>query len=197
QEEMSVLDCCSAPGGKAGFLAEQMNNTGDVFAYDIHKNKTKLIAENAKRLDILTIHAKQQDAKKLQEIHDPESFDRIIVDAPCSGLGIIRTKPDIKYNKSMKDIEQLANVQKEILSHIAPLLKKDGKLVYSTCTIDTMENEQVVQEFLQTHPSFQVDPSFFQEVEKLKLTDVRVSPMGLQILPQSFNSDGFFVTRLI
>lgn len=197
QDHMTVLDCCSAPGGKATYLAERMHNTGKVFAYDIHKNKTKLIKQNAKRLGLDHIQVGNHDARKLDEIHKENEFERIIVDAPCSGLGIIRSKPDIKYNKSVTDIEQLSRVQTDILQQIAPLLKENGKMVYSTCTIDRLENEEVVEAFLRNNPAFKVDPTFFEEVRDMHLEKINISDVGLQLFPQSCDGDGFFVTRLV
>src|SRR5690625_2899552 len=133
---MNVFDACSAPGGKGTYISELMGNKGSIYAYDFHQNKTKLIKDNAKRLGITNIHVGQSDARDLQTIHEKESFDRILVDAPCSGLGVIRSKPDIKYNKSEEDIYNLHKLQLAILDHVAPLLKQTGKLVYSTCTVD-------------------------------------------------------------
>src|SRR5699024_6907030 len=143
----SVLDCCSAPGGKTTHIAEKMNNTGKVYAYDIQKNKIKRLREKANMLGLTNILAQQGDARKLQEKHQPESFERVLVDAPCSGLGVIRTKPDIKYHKDEEDISRLAQIQKDILHHVSSLVKPDGYLIYSTCTVDKEENEGVIQAF--------------------------------------------------
>lgn len=194
---MTVLDSCSAPGGKATAMAEAMDNTGDIYAYDLHKNKTKLIKQNAKRLGLTNLHVSQADARHLQDKHDAESFDRILVDAPCSGLGIIRSKPDIKYSKTEADINNLSHIQFDILNGLAPLVKKGGKLIYSTCTVDRLENNDVIKRFLQENPQFVLDPSFTNEVKEKAWTDVLLTDEGLQIFPQSFNSDGFFVTRLM
>ena len=100
-----------------------------------------------KRLGLTNIKVGQHDARTLRTIHEEESFDRILIDAPCSGLGVIRTKPDIKYNKQLTDIEKLHEVQYAIIKHVAPLLKDDGKLVYSTCTVEKLENEEVLKSF--------------------------------------------------
>src|SRR5699024_6937692 len=146
------------------------------------------------RLGLSNIMAQQLDARQLQTVYDEEVFDRILVDAPCSGFGVIRSKPDIKYNKQLEDIIQLQKVQSAILHQVAPLLKSNGKLVYSTCTIDKMENEDVIKQFLDTNEAYQVDKTFLDEVEKLE--NVQISAFGVQIFPQSYNSDGFFMTRL-
>ncbi|SDQ61935.1 16S rRNA (cytosine(967)-C(5))-methyltransferase RsmB [Virgibacillus salinus] len=193
---MDVLDACSAPGGKVTHIAEKMENKGSIDAYDLHAKKTKLIEDKAAVLDLTIIDAKQGDARKLQEKHAKESFDRILVDAPCSGLGVIRGKPDIKYNKQEKDIYQLSEIQSDILEHIAPLLKKGGLLIYSTCTVDKKENEDVVEAFLEKNSDFILDTSLFEDLPAMITGSPGITEMGLQIYPQTFYTDGFFLTRL-
>ncbi len=197
EPRMKVLDTCSAPGGKTTYLAEAMDNTGEVYAYDLHKNKLKLIEGHAERLGLTNIQVDRQDARKLTEIHEAATFDRILVDAPCSGLGVIRSKPDIIYNKSIDDIERLQQIQINILAESSQLLKKDGKLVYSTCTINPLENEEVVEQFLQDHSTFEVDASFLTEIDDSLFERANKTAYGIQIFPHTFNSDGFFMTRLI
>lgn len=196
KEGMHVLDCCSAPGGKTTHIAEKMNNTGTVFAYDIQKNKIKRLKKKAQQLDLTNIHAEEGDARKLQEQHQNERFERILVDAPCSGLGVIRSKPDIKYHKEEADIYRLSTIQKNILDHVAPLVKQGGYLVYSTCTVDKEENENVVQSFLHEHPEFTVDGTFFSELPPLLEKSQGRTEWGVQIFPQTIGTDGFFLTRL-
>lgn len=193
---MSVLDACSAPGGKATHTAELMEDKGHVYAYDLHKNKIKLINEKADKLDLKIIHAKQHDARHLTNIHENSSFDRIIVDAPCSGLGVVRGKPDVKYNKTEQDITRLASIQLEILEAVAPLLKREGLLIYSTCTVEPLENEQIVQRFLNRNKDFQVDTNFFEDLPDQMERLAGKSIYGLQLFPQDFQTDGFFLTRL-
>ncbi|HLQ95343.1 MAG TPA: 16S rRNA (cytosine(967)-C(5))-methyltransferase RsmB [Pseudogracilibacillus sp.] len=195
--EMAVLDTCSAPGGKTGLLGENMHNTGVVHAYDLHVNKIRLVKEQANRLGLDNIQAKAMDARKLQEVYSAERFDRILVDAPCSGFGVIRSKPDIKYAKTKQQMARLPEIQLDILSHVAVLLHKGGKLVYCTCTMETAENEEVVKKFLDKHPEYTVDTTFLKEIEKFREQDVNITPFGLQIFPQSLQSDGFFISRLI
>ncbi|RLL45524.1 16S rRNA (cytosine(967)-C(5))-methyltransferase RsmB [Oceanobacillus piezotolerans] len=194
--QMVVLDACSAPGGKATHIAEKMENQGVLYAYDLHKKKANLITKKANQLGLSIIQANQSDARKLQEQHEKESFDRILIDAPCSGLGVIRGKPEIKYNKNEEDVKRLSEIQLDILTHVAPLLKRDGLLIYSTCTVDVEENEQVVKEFLSNHPDFQVDPGFFEELPNAVQNASGITTFGLQLFPQSYNTDGFFLTRL-
>lgn len=197
KSDMIVLDACSAPGGKVTHIAEKMADQGKIHAYDLHTKKAKLLQEKANKLQLSIIEAKQGDARKLQDLHSKESFERILVDAPCSGLGVIRGKPEIKYNKQESDIHNLAQIQLDILTGVAPLLKKNGKLMYTTCTVDKEENNQVVTKFLKIHPEYVVDQTFFEELPVfLKQTD-GVTEEGLQLFPQTQETDGFFLTRFI
>ncbi|SHN15593.1 16S rRNA (cytosine(967)-C(5))-methyltransferase RsmB [Gracilibacillus kekensis] len=193
---MQVLDACSAPGGKATHIAEKMHDNGSVYAYDLHEKKAQLVNVKAKELGLTTIRATQSDARLLQEKHAEGTFDRILIDAPCSGLGVLRSKPDIKYNKSEEDIVKLSTIQLEILDHVKPLLKSDGKLIYSTCTVDKEENENVIKTFLENNRDVEVDPHFFEELPEQLKESMGQSPFGVQIFPQDINSDGFFITRL-
>lgn len=194
---MHVLDACSAPGGKVTHIAEKMNDEGKVNAYDLHKKKIKLVKEKASTLNLTIIEAKYGDARKLQEFHEDETFDRILIDAPCSGLGVIRSKPDIKYNKDIKDIQRLADIQLDIVTQVAPLLKKGGLLIYSTCTVDSEENEDVVKNFLRANQNFSLDTNFAETLPPIIKQDGNVTEYGLQIFPQTYGTDGFFMTRLI
>ena len=139
---MKVLDMCAAPGGKTTHIAEKMNDEGEVFAHDIHEHKLALIEANANRLGLTSIKAKSGDSRKLTELYEPASFDRILVDAPCSGLGVIRRKPEIKYNKTEADFEGLTSIQSELLDTARELIKPDGIIVYSTCTVEHIENQR-------------------------------------------------------
>ena len=197
EPQMDVLDACSAPGGKATCIAEEMGNTGTIYAHDLHQNKLNLIKGHANRLGLTNMKVQQQDARNIQVIHEPESFDRILVDAPCTGFGVIRSKPDIKYNKSLEDMKRLQSIQLDILQEVAPLLKKNGKLVYSTCTINPIENEEVIKQFLHDHPSYEIDPEFLQTISDDLYKHAIRSEYGMQLFPQTFNSDGFFMTRII
>ncbi len=190
-----VLDACAAPGGKTVQLAEYVGKTGQVLAFDIAENKLPLIADNVKRMHVDSqVSIQQGDASQLGEKFPTESFDGILVDAPCSGVGLFRRKPDTKLNKDFQDLKNLQKIQLEILNNVSPLLKKAGRLVYSTCTITAEENWQVVEEFLATHPDFAlkaIGPEW-QEVLQPSL----INAACLEILPHHFNSDGFFVALL-
>lgn len=197
QPGMRILDACSAPGGKTTHIAEKMQNKGVIRAHDLHAKKVQLVDKKAAALQLTIIRTSQADARELKSMYHHESFDRILVDAPCSGLGVIRGKPDIKYNKSAEDIRKLSHVQLDILESVAPLLKKGGYLLYCTCTVDKEENEDVVGTFLQRQTNYKVDKRFFATLPKLLQTSPGMSEMGLQLFPQSFQTDGFFLTRLI
>ncbi|BAM47677.1 16S rRNA (cytosine(967)-C(5))-methyltransferase RsmB [Amphibacillus xylanus] len=196
KQDQIVLDACSAPGGKATHIGEKLNNTGRVYAYDLHQKKVNLVKRKAEQLGLINISTAAIDGRQLNQKYEPETFDRILVDAPCSGFGVIRTKPDIKYAKTAKDVDNLAHVQYELLEKIAPLLKKNGKLLYSTCTVDPTENEVVVTEFLINNQRYEVDPDFFKELPEFLNKEIEHLQVGIQIFPNEFNSDGFFLTRI-
>lgn len=181
-----VLDMCAAPGGKTAHIAETMADKGHVDALDIHAHKVKLIAENAARLSLDSIQAHQLDARKAGEQFEAESFDAILVDAPCSGLGVIRRKPDLKYAKTPQDLASLQPIQLAILQAAVPLLKPGGTLVYSTCTIDKEENEGTVQRFLDANPSFEPVPVGVLSEDRTMM----------QLFPDDFGGDGFFISKL-
>lgn len=193
---MKVLDACAAPGGKSTHLAEQMNNEGTVFAYDLHEHKVKLIREQAIRLGLTSIQAEPCDARVLPQRTGQEQFDCVLVDAPCTGLGVIRRKPDIKWTKKEEDIGKIKAVQAEILTAVAPLVKSGGTLVYSTCTIEKEENEEQLQQFLAAHPDFQLDSSLSERLPQRVVDGGRYRDGYVTILPSDFQTDGFFIARL-
>ncbi len=149
----TVIDMCAAPGGKSCAIAEMMKNEGKVFSFDVFDHKVELINKSAERLGIEIIDAKVHDASvKIQELE--ESADRVLADVPCSGLGVIHKKPDIKWKRKETDIEELCKLQKDILETAASYAKKGGTLVYSTCTILPEENRLRIDEFLDRHAEF-------------------------------------------
>ncbi|MBC1209671.1 16S rRNA (cytosine(967)-C(5))-methyltransferase RsmB [Listeria booriae] len=188
EDGLRVLDACSAPGGKTTHIGEKMHNTGEIIALDIHPHKTKLVNKAAKRLDLTNITTEVLDARKATEQFEAASFDRVLVDAPCSGFGVLRRKPDIKYSKTEADIVNLARIQEAILAEVSTLLKENGILIYSTCTIDQQENRGVVEAFLQTHPEFQLER--VQLPEKMQ---AYVKADYLELVPTDIGSDGFFI----
>lgn len=171
-----VLDACSAPGGKTTYLAEIMENKGEVEAWDIHPHRVRLVEEAAKKLDISIIHAKVHDATISMPSYK-EKFDKILLDVPCSGLGVIRKKPDIKWTRKIEDFEELMSVQEKILDTCSEYLKPGGRMVYSTCTVLKRENEEQIDRFLLTHSDFTL-------VEQVKL------------FPNVDETDGFYIAVL-
>lgn len=186
-----VLDACAAPGGKSTHIAEKMQNTGEVISVDLHQHKVKLINENARRLGLSNIKTNVSDSRTLQEKFKAETFNRILLDAPCSGLGVMRRKPDMKYTKTEEDIGRLSRIQQDLLTSVAPLLKKGGILVYSTCTVDKEENEYTVKTFLENNPEFEGDLSFKSRMPEA--IQPLITGFDLQIFPQDFGSDGFYI----
>ncbi|WP_216828036.1 16S rRNA (cytosine(967)-C(5))-methyltransferase RsmB [Alkalihalobacterium elongatum] len=197
KEGMNVLDCCAAPGGKSTHLAEQMNDQGRVVALDLHDHKVNLINQLSKRLELKSVEGRAMDARLASQSFEKATFDAILVDAPCSGLGVIRRKPDIKWTKSVKDIEGIQKIQKEILTAVVPLLKTGGRFVYSTCTIDRTENEEMVQWFLENNKDFELDVSLNERLPQHISEKAVFGEGSLTILPHHFNTDGFFITALI
>ncbi len=187
-DDLDVLDACAAPGGKTTHIAEKMHGTGSVMALDIHAHKTKLVESAANRLNLLNVRTLALDARKATSEFETKSFDRVLVDAPCSGFGVLKRKPDIKYSKKPEDIERLSEIQLAILDEVSQLVKENGILVYSTCTIDREENTEVVQKFLEKHPEFVA-----QSVAVPKSLEHLKTGNDLQILPTDFGSDGFYV----
>lgn len=191
-----ALDMCAAPGGKATHLAELMNGEGAVDAYDIHEHKVTLITEQARRLGLHNLTAKQADARQLPN-RISAKYDYVLLDAPCSGFGVIRRKPEIKWRKSQSDIGSLVELQQQLLNAAAQLVKPGGVLVYSTCTLEPRENEKQMDWFLKQHPAYTPDHTLDQSLPERVISAAQLAPGMLRILPQHFNSDGFFISRMI
>lgn len=196
QPNMRVLDACSAPGGKTTHIAELMKNKGEIHAYDLHEKKVKLVDEKAKVLNLSIIKTGAMDSRLLVDKYEEKTFDRILLDAPCSGLGVLRSKPDIKYHKNEDDISNLSKIQLQLLNSTLQLLKDDGKIVYSTCTVEREENELQIKKLLEQHQDIEVDQTFFEQLPESCKKLIGISEYGIQIFPQDFNADGFFITRL-
>jgi 16S rRNA (cytosine967-C5)-methyltransferase len=185
---MTVYDLCAAPGGKAVYTAEMMQNTGRLIALEKYESKIPMIADNARRAGVSIVEPTVGDALTFA----PESpADLVLVDAPCSGLGTMSKKPDIKWRRTMEDVRSMARFQTAILDHAATLVKVGGTLVYSTCTTEPEENTMVIQEFLDRHPNFVLD-------DAAKFVDPSVVTDGMvQTLPHKHRCDGAFAARLI
>ncbi len=197
QPGMMVLDCCAAPGGKSMHMAERMLNQGKVWANDVHEHKQQLIRSQAERLGLTCIETMVSDAKELSKHFEDRSFDRILLDAPCSGLGVIRRKPDLKWTKKEVHITAIAELQLELMNSIHSLLRPGGVLVYSTCTLQYEENQAVIEQFLKQHESYCLDPALGQLLPKRAVDDSMAGQGMIQILPHQHHSDGFFIARLL
>ena len=188
KEEIRVLDCCSAPGGKSFAAAIAMEGHGSITSCDVHAHKTGLIQQGAARLGLTNITVRQQDAtQRLPQW--VEAMDVVIADVPCSGLGIIRKKPDIRY-KNLEEMKQLPALQLAILENQAGYVKKGGVLLYSTCTVLKAENQDVVHSFLEKHRDFSLEPLDLPEVFPKNETGM------LTLIPGEYDTDGFFICRL-
>ena len=188
QGDEEVLDACAAPGGKTAHMASYLTS-GKVTALDLYDHKLDLIQENAQRLGVADrVQTQKLDARKVHEFFGRDSFDKILVDAPCSGIGLLRRKPDIKYNKETADFTSLQEIQLEILGSVCQTLRKGGIITYSTCTIVSEENFQVVETFLESHPEF--------EQVKLEHECKDILKDGcILITPELYGSDGFFISQ--
>lgn len=190
KENSLVLDVCSAPGGKTTHMATLMNNTGQVVSRDIYEHKLKLIKASCKRLSLTNVDVQEYDGLSL----DKESvgkFDYVLADVPCSGLGIIRRKPEIKY-KEKEEFRDLPPIQKKILENASKYVKKGGTLIYSTCTIQDSENIDIINEFLQKNKNFELAP-----INEVKV-DLENQEKGyMKIYPNVHEMDGFFISKLI
>ena len=185
---MRVLDACAAPGGKSFALAMQMENKGSVTSCDIHAHKISLIEKGAERLGISIITAREADASRFQEEFEG-GFDVVVADVPCSGLGVIRKKPDIRY-KDLAPTERLPAVQAAILENVSRYVRPGGALLYSTCTVLRRENEDVAGAFLARHPEFRLEA--FPVPEQLHDKNEGM----LTLYPHLHAADGFFICKL-
>ena len=187
-----VLDACSAPGGKTTYIAELMDNKGKIEAWDIYEHRLKLVNQNAKRLGINIIDTRAKDATQYNEKYK-DKFDKILLDVPCLGIGVLKRKPDIKWKRKKEDIEEIKKIQFEILSNCSKYLKEGGELVYSTCSILKQENEEVINKFIKENNSFIIEKIDLKNKNFLK----KVSKFDkyLQIY-QNTKTDGFFICKI-
>jgi 16S rRNA (cytosine967-C5)-methyltransferase len=176
QQGDTILDLCAAPGGKSLFAAEFTGDSGQIISCDIHEHKLELMKKAAERLDIKSMKVMKNDALVFRPEFE-EIADKVMVDAPCSGLGVVRRKPEIKLHTTLKDIENLAGIQLQILENASRYVRKNGMLIYSTCTVSKYENEHVIKMFFQKNKSFYL---------------IKES----QLFPNINNADGFYFTVL-
>ncbi len=183
-----VIDMCAAPGSKSFTIAQYMNNEGAIYANDLFEHKLKLINDNAKRLGITVINTSIQDGAEFNP--EIEKADRVLCDVPCSGLGIIRRKPEIKY-KEQTDLDGLPDIQYKILCNASNYVKDGGYLIYSTCTTNKKENDEVVTKFLSNNNSYKP----LQLSEKLSKIE-GIDNCWVTLFPHQNNCDGFFISVL-
>ena len=193
KEDDLVLDMCSAPGGKSTHLSQLMNNKGKIMAVDKYDAKIIRLRENAERLGATNIEYVQDDASDFHsDIITSERFDKILLDAPCSGLGVLSKKPDIRWKREPEDILSLAKYQKKLLQNSAKYLKPNGVIVYSTCTIEPEENMDIIKDFLANNPEFKID-----DASKYVSRDIVNADGCIETFPHKHNIDGSFAARLI
>lgn len=175
-----ILDACSSPGGKTTYIAQLMQNTGEIEAWDLHEHRIKLVEKEVKRLGITNINTKVKNAM-IYEKEYLESFDKILLDVPCLGIGVLKRKPDIKWQRKREDICKITKIQKAILENCSKYLKHGGILVYSTCSIFEEENEDIIYKFLEKNSEFEIQN--IQEQQFLKIY-------------QNEKTDGFFICKM-
>jgi len=189
---MRVLDACAAPGGKSAYMAEAMQDTGRVFAWEIHEKRAALLEAMKKRLRLENIRVSVRDAL----IPKPDldgTMDAVLLDAPCSGLGVLAEKPDLKYRLKESDIPAIVKKQEQLLNAVYRYVRPGGTLVYSTCSILPEENTEQVQAFLRTHPAFSVQPLPTSYPEALRKEQ---SKFGLQLFDHKDHVEGFFIAKM-
>jgi 16S rRNA (cytosine967-C5)-methyltransferase len=185
---MRVLDLCAAPGGKTAFIADVMQNKGEIVALDRFESRLKILQKNLDRLKVTNVTSITIDAN---EFTDEKGFDRVLVDAPCSGLGTLTKKPDLKWKRDLGDIRNIVNIQYELLKRGAGLLKQGGSLVYSTCTVEPEENSEIIKKFLSENANFKLIYAGNFLPEELVAEDGTV-----QTFPHIHGLDGSFAAKL-
>ncbi|MDR2506156.1 MAG: 16S rRNA (cytosine(967)-C(5))-methyltransferase RsmB [Oscillospiraceae bacterium] len=185
---MRILDACAAPGGKSCHMAERMNGAGRVIAWDVYDHRVELIRAQAGRLAIENIRPVVHDATvPVKDMN--EMFDAVLIDAPCSGLGVTHDKPDARYRLTQERLTEMEETQRNILKACAPLVKRGGALVYSTCTVLPEENQLQVKRFLEEHEDYRLDKS--------PLYGFTPDEFGIRLLPHRDHVEGFFVAKMV
>ena len=189
---MQILDCCAAPGGKSAYLAEVMGGSGRVYAWDVHEHRVTLIKTMMRRLRLENVRPAVRDAAAFKE-ELAGTMDAVLLDAPCSGLGVMDNKPDIKYRATPESVKELTGIQEKLLNTCCQYVKRGGALVYSTCSILPEENGEQIRRFLAAHHDFALSPlpASFDERFKALYTET-----GLQLLPHRDGVEGFFIARM-
>ncbi|MBS4957536.1 MAG: 16S rRNA (cytosine(967)-C(5))-methyltransferase RsmB [Clostridium sp.] len=185
-----ALDLCAAPGGKTTHIAELLEDEGKVYSFDLHENKLSLINENLHRLGLNNVEVEAMDATKLNSKY-VACADKVLIDVPCSGLGIIRKKPEIKWNKSRKSLKDLVPTQRAIMENAWMYLKNGGTMIYSTCTLNTEENQDNVEWFLNKYKDAKVEKIFLGNMDNF----IYNNDGSLTILPNEY-MDGFYIAKI-
>lgn len=180
-------------GGKTTHIAELMNNNGKIIAWDIYKHRIDLIKQSYERLGINIIETEIKDATVYEKKYF-EKFDKILLDVPCLGIGVIKRKPDIKWQRKKEDIEEITKIQMKILETCSRYLKKGGELVYSTCSIFEKENKNIIEEFLKRNLDFEIS-NYNNIKDDVKIKKYLVNNKYIKIYPNELN-DGFFICKL-
>ena len=188
---MQILDACAAPGGKSSLMAEMMQGTGRVQAWELHPHRADLIAAQVQRLGLENVRPMTRDALKHREELDG-TMDIVLLDAPCSGLGVMSEKPDVKYRVTAQSVDELVQLQSNLLDAVCPYVKKGGTLVYSTCSVLKDENVRQAEKFLARHPEFELLPL----PETIPASVRQYETTGLQLLPQRDGIEGFYMCRM-
>ena len=198
----NVLDACSSPGGKTTYLAELMKNQGNIVATDVYEHRTKLVENAAKRLGINIIKTSVQDATIFNEKYK-EKFDKILLDVPCLGIGVLKRKPDIKWQKEQKDVDEISKIQYKILENCSKYLKENGEIVYSTCSIFKKENEGIIEKFIKNNLEFQIEKFDFEKNSQLKneknanlFFQNYIKNCKYLDVYQNEKTDGFFICKI-
>lgn len=187
-----ILDACSSPGGKTTYMAEIINDNGEILAFDIHEHRVELVRKVAQRLGIASIKAKVQDSTIFEERY-VKYFDKILLDVPCLGIGVFKRKPDIKWQKNKESIQEITELQYKILEVNSKYLKIGGELVYSTCSILKEENEDIINKFLENNENFEIVK--IKKMEEKYFEKFIKAEKYIQVYP-SDKTDGFFICKL-
>ncbi len=190
----TIIDACAAPGGKTTHIAELMGDRGIIYAGDRNSQKLKKVENNATRLGIKSIQTVAGDSRNLMLFSDKNDSlcDRALLDVPCSGLGTLHKRPDIRWRKTSAQIRELSQLQKELLEEVSQWVRYKGILVYATCTLNPLENEKVVQSFLQSHEEWSINPPS----KESPISTFRTPEGWIKVYPHRHNMDGFFMARL-
>ncbi len=188
---MQILDCCAAPGGKSCLMAEMMGGSGRVQAWELHEHRTDLVTAQVKRLGLENVRPMTRDASVRRPDLD-NTMDAVLLDAPCSGLGVMADKPDVKYRVTPESVAEIVRTQRDLLDAVAPYVKKGGTLVYSTCSVLKEENVLQAEAFLARHPEFEL----MKLPESIPEEFRQHEGVGLQLLPSRDGVEGFYICRM-